>query len=200
MVNLQPDVFWVGVFFSPSMQSFKNIDVFQQRRLLKQDGPKRGHPAVLALNPPPPLHVWGCGPLPREGAGSWGHLCPREPHMASARVWRWRCESIWQLPLGSPGCPQASSHQGPWHGPPRSPLGPGPCSGCCRIPLVFGRAATFAGGSELLLGSSFYPQPGQARWAGGGMWRQELGAAGGPGKQEDLGAAKAGGAPLSQPG
>lgn len=200
MVNLQPDVFWVGVFFSPSMQSFKNIDVFQQRRLLKQDGPKRGHPVVLALNPPPPLHVWGCGPLPREGAGSWGHLCPREPHMASARVWRWRCESIWQLPLGSPGCPQASSHQGPWHGPPGSPLGPGPCSGCCRIPFVFGQAATFAGGSKLLLGSSFCPQLGQAGWAGGGMWRQELGAAGGPGKQEDLGAAKAGGAPLSQPG
>lgn len=88
--------------------------------------------AALALTPCSFLHGMGLWlpSLPRggHGAGSWGHLHPREPHMVSARVWHWRCESVWQLPLGSweVGPPQASSHWGPPAEPPwrlREPFG-----------------------------------------------------------------------------
>lgn len=41
---------------------------------------------------------WGCGPLLRDGAGSWGHLCLQESHMVSAGVWHRKCVSVWQPP------------------------------------------------------------------------------------------------------
>lgn len=77
--------------------------------------------------------------------------------------------------LGAPRPPPTGD---PQHGPSGSPVAPGPCCGCCGIPLVFGRAATFAGCSKQLPGRRFCPHPGQAGWAVGGMWKQALGAAG----------------------